>query len=332
MDHGRGVVQSCPTGIYGREWVVSTTVGYSRASRARIIRDLFVWFGSQVETGVAFGRAVVVTGTQWTVFSLGNWLRNYLHVTTQAGRVWIWLRELAVEPDGVVPRELGEPAGNLFVNLSSDSAGGFLTGHDSLVNATAEITVNVAVTFINDALESRAIPTHIEIAMVHRTSSVSIGEDEWLLGILGLAGFIVETDGVVVHLVEDTGKVDWEVRGAVTTVWSSTTIRNVGFMISGIGVLSVPTALEVELSANTARARLLWKEVMLGANPVEIQTEERNGQLFGTSHRRCLSGISRDHAEIIGEDGGFSGLVGEEVVGDWATRNELKRAVRVLEV
>lgn len=43
-------------------------------------------------------------------------------------------------------------------------------------------------------------------------------------------------------------------------------------------------------------------------------------------------GVAGDHAEVIWEDGGLSGLVREKVIGDWATVNECKAAVRILEV
>jgi hypothetical protein len=71
---------------------------------------------------------------------------------------------------------------------------------------------------------------------------------------------------------------------------------------------------------------------MLGGTTVEVQAEERNGLLFGASHGWRLGGVSGDHAEVIGEDGGLSRLIGEEVVGDGATRHELEGAVRILEV
>jgi hypothetical protein len=84
------------------------------------------------------------------------------------------------------------------------------------------------------------------------------------------------------------------------------------------------------LSANTAGALLRWKEVKLGANAVEVQAEERNGLLFEASDGRGLGGVSRDHAEVIGEDGGRPKRI--EVVGDRATTHELEGAVRILEV
>ena len=71
---------------------------------------------------------------------------------------------------------------------------------------------------------------------------------------------------------------------------------------------------------------------MLGSTAVKVQAEERDGLLLGTSHRWCLGGVSRDHAEIVREDGSLSRLVGEEVVGDGATRDELKGAIGVFEV
>ena len=68
---------------------------------------------------------------------------------------------------------------------------------------------------------------------------------EWLLGVLGLVELVGPVAGGVVHLVEDTGEVDREVRGAVTAVGSSSAVRDVRFVVSGVYVISVPAALEV---------------------------------------------------------------------------------------
>lgn len=87
-----------------------------------------------------------------------------------------------------------------------------------------------------------------------------------------------------------------------------------------------------ELSTNTTRARYCWKQVILGADTIEIQTEERNGLLLETSHGWSLRVIPRDHTEVVGEDSGRPRLIRVEVVDDGATRNKLKTAVRVLEV
>ena len=118
-------------------------------------------------------------------------------------------------------------------------------------------------TFINDTLESVALPTHVEIAVVHRAGRVSVGEaartqlrnfltkqenhnlHKWLGGVLGLVKHVIETGGVVIHLVEDTGNVDREVSRAVTAVWPSSAIRDVRLMVRRVGILPVPAALEV---------------------------------------------------------------------------------------
>jgi hypothetical protein len=86
------------------------------------------------------------------------------------------------------------------------------------------------------------------------------------------------------------------------------------------------------LSANTTWALRCWKEIRFGTGTAEIQTEERDGSLLGTSILWRRRGVPGDHAEVIWEDGGLSGLVREKVIGDWATVNELKGAVRILEV
>ena len=71
---------------------------------------------------------------------------------------------------------------------------------------------------------------------------------------------------------------------------------------------------------------------MLGGTAVEVQTEERNGLLLKTSHRRRLSVIPGDHAEVVRENSGFSRLVRVEVVDDRATGYELEAAICILKV
>lgn len=71
---------------------------------------------------------------------------------------------------------------------------------------------------------------------------------------------------------------------------------------------------------------------MFGGATIEVQAEERNGLLFGASLWGCLGRISRNHAEVVREDGGLSRLIGEKVVGDGTTRYELEGAVRILKV
>lgn len=68
---------------------------------------------------------------------------------------------------------------------------------------------------------------------------------EWLLGVLGQVELAVKSGSVVVLLVEDTGKDEWEVRRADTVIGSVGKVRNVGFVVGGVDVLSVPAALEV---------------------------------------------------------------------------------------
>ena len=64
----------------------------------------------------------------------------------------------------------------LFVNLRSDSTGSLLAGHDSFVNAAGEVAIDVAVAFVDDTLESVALPAHVEVTVVHRTGGVTVRE------------------------------------------------------------------------------------------------------------------------------------------------------------
>jgi hypothetical protein len=68
---------------------------------------------------------------------------------------------------------------------------------------------------------------------------------EWLLRVLGQVELAVKSGSVVVLLVEETGNDEWEVRRADTGIGSIGKIRNVGFVVGGVDVLSVPAALEV---------------------------------------------------------------------------------------
>lgn len=92
---------------------------------------------------------------------------------------------------------------------------------------------------------------------------------------------VVETAGVIVHLVEDAGNVNWEIARTITRVWPSGSIRDVGFVVGRVGVLAVPTALEVlgdkmrqsdllgscKLNSRVEREHRLGT-LLLGGNPI----------------------------------------------------------------
>ena len=48
--------------------------------------------------------------------------------------------------------------------------------HDSLADTAVCAAKIIAVTFVHDTLEGIALPTHVEVTVVHRTSSVTIRE------------------------------------------------------------------------------------------------------------------------------------------------------------
>jgi len=64
----------------------------------------------------------------------------------------------------------------LFVNLGTDSASFFRVTHDSLVDTAGHVAIRIAMTFVDDTLEGVALPTHVEVTVVHRTISVTIRE------------------------------------------------------------------------------------------------------------------------------------------------------------
>jgi hypothetical protein len=139
-----------------------------------------------------------VVGIERVVVSLCDWRGGNLHVAAQIGGIGVSLGGLAIKPDGVVSGQLWEysedyildetseqPMNNvgyirdgrtLFVNLRSDSALIFLASHDSLVDATSEVAIRIAVAFVNDILKGTGLPTHVEVTVVHRTSSVTVRE------------------------------------------------------------------------------------------------------------------------------------------------------------
>jgi len=60
--------------------------------------------------------------------------------------------------------------------LGADRAGVLLTGHDPLVNAAGEVSIRIAVAFINDTLERVALPAHEVVTVVHGTDSITVRE------------------------------------------------------------------------------------------------------------------------------------------------------------
>jgi len=57
----------------------------------------------------AFGEAAAMSAER-VVLPLVDWGGSDLHIATEVRGIGVWLGEFAVEPDGVVSRQLGEPA------------------------------------------------------------------------------------------------------------------------------------------------------------------------------------------------------------------------------
>ena len=165
-------------------------------------------FSSEIDTTVAFGEAAMAKGFERVFVSLCDWVGGNLHVAAQIGGIGVGLRELAIEPYGVVSGQLGEytvdcimsvtseqlvgdadylrDGRTLFVNLRTDGTSSFRVTHDSLFDTAGHVTIRIAVTFVDGTLEGCALPTHVEVTVVHRTSSVTIRKamgmnHEWLL-------------------------------------------------------------------------------------------------------------------------------------------------------
>jgi len=57
---------------------------------------------SETDTTVAFGEAAMAKGLKRVFLPLCDWVGDNLHVAAQIGGIGVGLRELAIEPDGVV--------------------------------------------------------------------------------------------------------------------------------------------------------------------------------------------------------------------------------------
>lgn len=73
--------------------------------------------------------------------------------------------------------------------------------------------------FVNGALQDTLVPAIYEISVVSIASRITVREDEWLIWVHRLAADAVEVNGPPVHLQEDAGEGNREVRvGARPTI------------------------------------------------------------------------------------------------------------------
>lgn len=65
-------------------------------------------FSSDTVTTEAFGEAAMMEGAERVEVSFGFWLGDNLHITAEVGGVGVGLGKLAIESNGVVPRQFGD--------------------------------------------------------------------------------------------------------------------------------------------------------------------------------------------------------------------------------
>lgn len=95
--------------------------------------------------------------------------------------------------DRVVPRELEESAGSLFIDSFGDVAVLSLVHlEQTLLHATSRITVWVTMTVVNSSLENTLVPTVDEISMVSIPNGVTVRVYKWLSRVHGLIPHAVE--------------------------------------------------------------------------------------------------------------------------------------------
>jgi len=97
-------------------------------------------------------------------------------------------------------------------------------------------------------------------------------------------------------------------------------------VVRRVGVLSVPAAREINLSADAIRAFLSRQLVELGRDSIEIKAEEGDGLL---SKAACIVGtqgrVTTQHTEIIGEGSCRSWSVTEQII-DYCTAGQAREA------
>jgi len=157
-------------------------------------------------------------------------------------------------------RQMIKRALHLFHYVWGDAAlGGRVDGEYASVCTASYVPVHPASAFVDCSLQDFCFPTVQKRGVEVVPRGITVGEHEGLLGVQGLFREGVEFDGVPVNLDLDLGK-GHRVRRICTL--SVDREGDVGLMVVGVRVLSVPTTRESNLGPEPTRTLASWKGIM----------------------------------------------------------------------
>jgi len=157
-------------------------------------------------------------------------------------------------------RQMIKRALHLFHYVWGDAAlGGRVDGEYASVCTASHVPVHPASAFVDGSLQDFYFPTVQKRGVEVIPCGIAVGEHERLLGVQGLFREGVEFGGVPVNLDLDLGKGDRVRRICTLSVDREV---DVGLMVIGVRVLSVPTTRERNLGPESARTLTSWKGIM----------------------------------------------------------------------
>jgi len=160
---------------------------------------------------------------------------------------------LAFRLHRVVSRKLEKGPSSLLIDGLSDSAALSLVHVEkTFVDTAGGITVRIAVTPVNGLLQNTGIPAVDEICVISISRRIAVREDERLSRIPGLGPNTVEVGRAPVKFHENPRNDHWEVRVAARASIGPTRQEcDMGLMVRGVEVLSIPAAREINLRTNS---------------------------------------------------------------------------------
>lgn len=168
--------------------------------------------------------------------------------------------------------QMTECALYLFLHMRRDAAlRGRVDGENASIGTAFDVPIHSAGTFVNGLLEDFGFPAVQEGCVEPVASGISVGEHKRLPGVKGLLREGVELGCVPVDLDLDSGK-GYRVLGICA--FSVGCEGDVGFVIMGVKILSVPAAREGNLGPESAGTRESRKGVMTRGLSQRIETQE----------------------------------------------------------
>jgi len=169
-------------------------------------------------------------------------------------------------------RQMPKHALHLFLHMRGDAAlRGRVDGEDTSICTALDVPEHPTSAFTDGSPEGFRFPTVQKRGIEAVPGRVAVGEHERLFGVQSVLCEGVEFCGVPVNLDLDLGKGHGIYRICTLSVDCE---GNVGLVVIGIRILSVPTAWERNLRPESTRTPESWESIMTRGLNQRVETKE----------------------------------------------------------